>query len=82
MAKTKATLSKHFLARASTKGFGVSSFDRSTGVQCPRIQCSSIVVYNGNYFCPCGWAAPDSRRLEAEEKYMQLLYDGLKVFSG
>lgn len=36
------------------------NYDRPTGVRCPT-NCGNIVVYNGNYFCECGWALADIR---------------------
>lgn len=68
---------KTFLRLASPKGFSVED-GRSTGVPCPRPDCNEIVVYNGNYFCACGWAAPDFKLTEAQADYMELLHEGLK----
>lgn len=70
-----------FLRRSRAEGFDVSLCD-PTGIPCPREECQLIVVYNGNYFCACGWACPpDGPRLTAEQKaFINLLYNGLMEY--
>lgn len=51
-----------WLRRARPAGFDVDlQCDRPAGVRCPRPKCQEVIVYNGNYFCRCGWAFPDIR---------------------
>lgn len=69
-----------FLQRATIMGFEIDpNLDTPTGIECPRPDCDKIVVYNGNYFCECGWAAPDWRFTPDEQRYMNRLYEGLKA---
>lgn len=44
-----------WLRKSNPKGFEIKNYDQPTGVPCPT-GCGSKVVYNGNYFCECGWA--------------------------
>jgi hypothetical protein len=71
---------KTFQKKASKKGFEVDpELDNPTGVECPRPDCDKIVVYNGNYFCACGWACPppESRLTTEQKRYIARLIHGL-----
>lgn len=69
---------RYFRQRANPQGFAVDPLiDRSTGVECIR-GCGNIVVYNGNYFCECGWAAPEYTYCSPpQKKFLDKLIMGL-----
>jgi hypothetical protein len=65
------------LWKASAEGFDVDyHIDKPAGVRCPRPDCEEEVVYNGNYFCKCGWALPDVN--PEKHKGMQEWLDSLR----
>lgn len=51
----------YWLRLSSENGFEIDPLtDQSTGIPCPRDNCGPV-VYNGNYFARCGWAAEPDR---------------------
>lgn len=72
---------KTFTRRARKEGFDTEKAD-PTGIPCPREECQLIVVYNGNYFCACGWACPTEGPwlTESQSAYIGLLYNGLMEY--
>lgn len=70
---------KRWLRKASITGFEVNEFDAKTGITCPRKDCNQKIVYNGNYFCSCGWAAEcDKPSCKESRIFNESLIEGLK----